>query len=193
MGYGDIYPITPLGKLLGIVITFLGVGMVAIPTGIISAGFVEQYTRMQETSTLARELELHFIKVQLRPGDVWNDKTVAELRLPEGMILGAIHRGREIIVPRGNVRVKVYDTLVLGAEPIRGDAPIRLKELLLADGHPWSGMLIRDLDLPRDSMIIMIRRKDKVLIPKGNIRLKAGDNLLIHSQMKLTDSVSVEI
>ena len=41
IGYGDIYPITPLGKAVSIVITFLGVLMVAIPTGIISAGFVE--------------------------------------------------------------------------------------------------------------------------------------------------------
>ncbi|MBQ6250021.1 MAG: ion transporter, partial [Oscillospiraceae bacterium] len=43
VGYGDIYPVTILGKAMAIVITFLGVGAVAIPTGIISAGFVEQY------------------------------------------------------------------------------------------------------------------------------------------------------
>ena len=42
VGYGDIYPITNLGKIISISITFLGVGMVAIPTGIISAGFVDQ-------------------------------------------------------------------------------------------------------------------------------------------------------
>ena len=42
IGYGDIYPITTMGKIFGIFITFLGVGMVAIPTGIISAGFVDQ-------------------------------------------------------------------------------------------------------------------------------------------------------
>lgn len=40
IGYGDIYPITFLGRTLGIVIALLGVGMVAIPTGIISAAFV---------------------------------------------------------------------------------------------------------------------------------------------------------
>src|SRR5699024_10179564 len=42
VGYGDIYPVTLAGKFFGMVITFLGVGMVAIPTGILSAGFVEQ-------------------------------------------------------------------------------------------------------------------------------------------------------
>ena len=41
VGYGDIYPITPIGRLLGGIIALLGIGMAAIPTGILSAGFVE--------------------------------------------------------------------------------------------------------------------------------------------------------
>ncbi len=48
VGYGDIYPITVMGKICGIIITFLGVGMVAIPTGILSAGFVEQVNIIKE-------------------------------------------------------------------------------------------------------------------------------------------------
>ena len=52
VGYGDIYPITFLGKLLGIFITFLGVGMVAIPTGIISAGFVDQYSNIKKRNCI---------------------------------------------------------------------------------------------------------------------------------------------
>ena len=41
VGYGDIYPITVTGRILGAVIAIMGIGMVAIPTGILSAGFVE--------------------------------------------------------------------------------------------------------------------------------------------------------
>ena len=37
VGYGDIYPITTLGRIMAICIAYLGVGAVAIPTGIISA------------------------------------------------------------------------------------------------------------------------------------------------------------
>ena len=69
VGYGDIYPITTMGKIVGIVITFLGVGIVAIPTGIISAGFVDQYSRIKRISEYAAEEDIHFIKVQLRKED----------------------------------------------------------------------------------------------------------------------------
>ncbi|PKM67801.1 MAG: Ion transporter [Firmicutes bacterium HGW-Firmicutes-19] len=41
VGYGDIYPITFGGKVMAGIIALLGIGLVAVPTGIISAGFVE--------------------------------------------------------------------------------------------------------------------------------------------------------
>lgn len=41
VGYGDIYPVTPLGKILSAIIALLGIGLVAVPSGIISAGFTE--------------------------------------------------------------------------------------------------------------------------------------------------------
>ena len=41
VGYGDIYPITPIGRFLGAIIAILGIGMVAVPTSILSAGFME--------------------------------------------------------------------------------------------------------------------------------------------------------
>lgn len=52
VGYGDIYPVTTLGRVMAICIAYLGVGVVAIPTGIISAGFVEQYQRKSNISDL---------------------------------------------------------------------------------------------------------------------------------------------
>ena len=48
VGYGDIYPITPLGRFLGAIIAILGIGMVAVPTSILSAGFMEMLEK--ETS-----------------------------------------------------------------------------------------------------------------------------------------------
>ncbi|MBI9019997.1 MAG: ion transporter [Verrucomicrobia bacterium] len=41
VGYGDMYPITLMGKFFASIIAILGIGMFALPTGIIGAGFVE--------------------------------------------------------------------------------------------------------------------------------------------------------
>jgi voltage-gated potassium channel len=42
VGYGDIYPITALGKFLGTLIAFIGIGLFALPAGIIASGFMEE-------------------------------------------------------------------------------------------------------------------------------------------------------
>ena len=42
VGYGDIYPITPIGKFFGGVVAILGVGTFGLPTGIIAYGFIEE-------------------------------------------------------------------------------------------------------------------------------------------------------
>ena len=42
VGYGDVYPITVGGKIFASIISLVGIGVVAIPTGIISASFVEE-------------------------------------------------------------------------------------------------------------------------------------------------------
>jgi len=42
VGYGDAYPVTVIGKLLASVIAVLGIGVFALPTGILAVGFVEE-------------------------------------------------------------------------------------------------------------------------------------------------------
>lgn len=41
VGYGDIYPVTVMGRILGALIAFFGIAALAIPTGIITAGLTE--------------------------------------------------------------------------------------------------------------------------------------------------------
>lgn len=47
VGYGDMYPVTALGKSCASVISILGIGMFALPTGILGAGFVEAIQKVK--------------------------------------------------------------------------------------------------------------------------------------------------
>ena len=55
IGYGDVYPITPLGKLLAGVTAIAGIGLVAMPTGIMAAAFSEAVQK--HSSTVESEQE----------------------------------------------------------------------------------------------------------------------------------------
>ena len=48
VGYGDIFPITPLGKFMGGLIAMLGIGLFAIPTGILASGFSSRLSTPEE-------------------------------------------------------------------------------------------------------------------------------------------------
>lgn len=52
VGYGDVYPVTTEGKLLGAVIAVLGVGLFALPTGILASGFAEELQKRRRAETL---------------------------------------------------------------------------------------------------------------------------------------------
>lgn len=45
VGYGDLYPITGLGKFLGGTISIIGIGLFALPTGILASGFSEELAK----------------------------------------------------------------------------------------------------------------------------------------------------
>ena len=47
VGYGDVTPVTSIGKVLGAAVTILGIGMYALPAGILASGFMQELNRRQ--------------------------------------------------------------------------------------------------------------------------------------------------
>ena len=114
VGYGDIYPITTLGRVMAICIAYLGVGAVAIPTGIISAGFVEQYQRKSGLSNIknADIKEIAEILADRR----YAGKTIEEIETADQLTIFLILRDNLSILPQKDTVVKLNDILVIRGE-----------------------------------------------------------------------------
>lgn len=48
VGYGDVSPVTPLGQLFGAFTAVIGIGIVALPSGILASGFIGEFEEEQE-------------------------------------------------------------------------------------------------------------------------------------------------
>lgn len=114
VGYGDIYPITTLGRVMAICIAYLGVGAVAIPTGIISAGFVEQYQRKSGLSNIknADIKEIAEILADRR----YAGKTIEEIETADQLTIFLILRDNLSVLPQKDTVVKLNDILVIRGE-----------------------------------------------------------------------------
>lgn len=111
VGYGDIYPITTLGRIMAICIAYLGVGAVAIPTGIISAGFVEQYQRKSSITNVhdadIREIAEIFVDRH------YAGKTIEEVEEDENIKIFLVLRDDLSILPQKDTMLKLKDIIVL--------------------------------------------------------------------------------
>ena len=116
VGYGDIYPITTLGRIMAICIAYLGVGAVAIPTGIISAGFVEQYQRKSSLSNI-KAADIHEI-AEIFVDKRFAGKSVEEMEEAEQVTIFLILREDLSILPQKDTMLKINDIIV-----IRGENP----------------------------------------------------------------------
>ncbi len=114
VGYGDIYPITTLGRIMAICIAYLGVGAVAIPTGIISAGFVEQYQRKSNISNI-RDADIHEI-AEIFVDNRYAGKAVEEMETSEQITVFLILREDLSILPQKDTILKLNDIIVIRGE-----------------------------------------------------------------------------
>ena len=114
VGYGDIYPITALGRIMAIFISFLGVGAVAIPTGIISAGFVEQYTQLQNQNKINTSVK-GTVSITIDNDSPFLNQSVRRIESAFGIDVIAFVRKGAVILPSDSIIIEEGDILLYHA------------------------------------------------------------------------------
>ncbi len=117
VGYGDIYPVTITGKVIAIFIAFLGVCAVAIPTGIISAGFVEKFSKSVHSDKRFNDIR--------EVGEILCDKKSGLIGMTYNEIFDTyearvymIIRGELTIVPNDNIKIEDGDILIVNTSKL---------------------------------------------------------------------------
>lgn len=117
VGYGDIYPVTVMGRLMAIVIALLGVGVVAIPTGIISAGFVEQYTEIQRKNKADAHTK-GIVTVSVNDESPFWGESLEKMEQKYHIHAVVVIREDMIILPKGDMKLCKGDQLIYQSESL---------------------------------------------------------------------------
>lgn len=109
----------------------------------------------------------------------WAGKKLSELTLPTGSLAVMIRRGKETIIPRGDTVIEANDSVILSVPPYKSDKSIKLREIPINEKHIWRDLQIRELNLPRRLLIVMIKRGDESIIPSGATEIHYGDVVVV--------------
>lgn len=131
------------------------------------------------------EHDIDFIRLKITDFHPWVNKKICQLgSIPETLIV-AIIRQKVTITPNGNTTLKSGDTLIICAKTYQDNNNIELNELVVNNKNPWIGQKLRDINISKDSLIVLIQRKGQDIIPDGDTTIELQDTLVIFSQKNL--------
>ena len=132
----------------------------------------------------SEELPVQFIKLSVNEGDRWDGKQIKELDLPPETLIAMILRDGLRIVPKGFTVLNAGDTAVLCAPACGEDAGINLTEIQVNEESMYCGLMLSELPPESGHLVVLIKRGDRVIIPRGRTVFKDGDVLVINAEQQ---------
>ncbi|PTY40039.1 potassium/proton antiporter [Brachyspira hampsonii] len=122
--------------------------------------------------------DMELIQVKIPNNHHWIGRPIMEIELPEDSIVVTIEREGDTIIPHGNTVIEKGDIVVLNAKRTKY-YDMSLREVNINSNHPWKNKELKDLNLPKNNLVVMIKREGGSVIPRGNTVIKDKDIVLI--------------
>lgn len=95
------------------------------------------------------------------------------------------------VTPRTSIADRILKMMYRGdvsSLAVLGDGQVEVLEVRVGDGSPVLGKELRDVRMPRGSLVSIILRGDKVLIPSGMDEIHAGDSVILISESRALEA-----
>ncbi|MFR1833635.1 MAG: potassium/proton antiporter [Lachnospiraceae bacterium] len=129
----------------------------------------------------SEETGVQFISLELGPKHPWINCRIQDVSITPGLLIAAVLRDHTAIMPRGDTCLKAGDSLIVAAKEYKGNADVELGEVEVTDGSHLVGMRLKDADIRKNSLVVLIQRQNSELIPDGDTILRSGDILVLYS------------
>ncbi|HBT95171.1 MAG TPA: potassium/proton antiporter [Coriobacteriia bacterium] len=135
---------------------------------------MRSFTDFQERSEQA------FLKMKMTPGHIWVGRALKDLAIGQESLIVLIKRGDSTVAPNGNTVIEADDILVMTGEAYTEDEDAQLSERIIDRRDPWANKLIKDLELPENSLIVNVVKEDGASVtPHGWTKIHPGDTVTL--------------
>ncbi|MBE7706431.1 MAG: potassium/proton antiporter [Cyanobacteria bacterium SIG30] len=148
---------------------------------------IDENSDVRKTFNDYQEQEaISLIQMSIDENHAWSGKSLKNITLPEDTLALMVKRGEEKIIPKGNTVLKSGDFLILSVSAYQSNEEVNLEEVVITKKHIWKDKHISEIDLPENTLIAMINRNDKNVVPRGKTKLIENDTLVLFKQEDMT-------
>lgn len=153
-------------------------------------GMIDEGADVMKTFTdYADEVPVQFMRFTLKGPHKWVGRTISNITLPPDSILALLLRNGKKIVPNGSTVLHDGDTMILSGKAAEDTEGAEMFEKVIEEGDEEVGKKISELSYD-GLLIVIIKRGEEVVIPRGNTVLHIGDILVM---MSVDDAKTKEI
>ncbi len=160
-----------------------------------------------DTLRLGRLDSASFLQVEVPPGSPVVGRYVKDLRLPQQCLIVSLRRGRRLQVANGYTVLNAGDQLNVfcgeeqrdevraliesgGGLPATSEAAQYFhRQMVVQPGSRVLGRRVSELALPRESLLVSIRRGKQTLIPHGGTVFHSGDVVEVFGTSQALDEI----
>lgn len=139
---------------------------------------------MKTFNDYSEEVDVQFIKLIIKNSHPWKNKAIRDINIAPGLLLVLIIRDDHRIIPKGDTILQKNDLIVFSASAYEDHKSIKLSELIIDNSHPWLNRNIGSIKYKANRIIILIKRNDEVVIPRGDTIILEKDTLIINEYSK---------
>jgi len=137
-------------------------------------------TVLQTFNYYQNKAKVGFLETRIWPNSSLIGIQVKDLNLTFHFIVVKIERNGKTIVPRGHITIEENDLIVVGGETHFDESGQYLIEFTIPRGHKWENKYIKDLELQRDRLIVMVQRKgSEIVVPDGDTILLEDNKVIM--------------
>lgn len=137
---------------------------------------------MKTFNDYSDEVDVRFVQFVIPKDHKWCERQLREVTLPPGTLAVLILREGNKIVPKGTTILKAGDKVILSGGAAEAGEELKFTELRLERGNEEIGKKLKDCELVKGALVMMVRRMNLVIIPKGELVLRQGDVLIVYRQ-----------
>ena len=132
----------------------------------------------------SEKTDISFVQMNIDDKDSWNGKVIKDLPIPKDTIIAAILREDKAIIPSGKTRIMAGDKIIMSAIEFEDEDIVHLSERRIERGSQWIGKKVFQYSPDSNELIVLIKRGDRAIIPRGNTVIHKNDIMVINKIRK---------